>query len=225
MNITDLVWNLFLILLPGVVSTLMLRYITTSKKYSIFEFAIYSAALGMGTLVIMELFYSLYSIIIAIFSSKYQVVWGLNLSIWDNLTNGQKNLNKLELFISYLLAIPMGFVWGFLITKKTVIKIFQKWKLTDRYGDDDVWSFYLNSPNTDWVLVRDKTENLTYFGKVSVYSDSTEIREILLEDVIVYSTDTWEEQYQSNAVYLELNNFDFTIESPKPEEDGNNTDN
>ena len=225
MNITDLVWNLFLILLPGVVSTLMLRYITTSKKYSIFEFAIYSAALGMGTLVIMELFYSLYSIIIAIFSSKYQVVWGLNLSIWDNLTNGQKNLNKLELFISYLLAIPMGFVWGFLITKKTVIKIFQKWKLTDRYGDDDVWSFYLNSPNTDWVLVRDKKENLTYFGKVSVYSDSTEIREILLEDVIVYSTDTWEEQYQSNAVYLELNNFDFTIESPKPEEDGNNTDN
>jgi len=224
MEINDLIWRLFLILLPGVVSTLMLRYITTNKKYTIFEFIIYSATMGMGTIVMMELFYSLYSIIISIFSAKYFLTWGLNLSIWDNLLDGEKSLNKLELFFLYILAIPMGFLWGFLITKKIIIKIFQRLKLTNRYGDNDVWSFFLTSPSTDWVLLRDKREKLTYFGKVSVYSDSTEIREILLQDVIVYTTDTWEELYKSDAVYLELNNFDFTIESPKSieNEDNNN---
>lgn len=216
MEITELVWNLFVILLPGVVATLMLRHITTNKHYSIFDFIIYSATLGIGVLIIMEMFYSLYSICYGIFNSKVRLIWGLNLTIWDNIFNGQRKLNKLELFFSYLLSIPFGFFWGFLITKKIAMKIFQKLNLTNRFGDDDVWSFYLNSPNTGWILVRDKKENLTYFGKVSAFSDTTEKREILIKDVIVYTTDKWEKLYESNAVYLELNNFDFSIESPKP---------
>lgn len=225
MQITELVWNLFLLLLPGVISTLMVRYITTHKQYSVFEFVIYSAVLGIGTFVIMELFYSLFWIILGLFSSSVSIEFGLNLSIWNNLFNGQKSLNNYEMFISYLLAIPIGFFWGILISKKIIIRIFQKWKLTKRYGDDDVWSFYLNSPSAEWIYLHNKKTNITYFGKIRAYSDSTEKREILLEDVIVYESDTWTEKYQSNAVFLELNNFDFTIESPKLIENGTDTDN
>ncbi|NVO10848.1 MAG: hypothetical protein HXX16_12850 [Bacteroidales bacterium] len=215
MQITELVWNLFLLLLPGVISTLMVRYITTHKQYTIFEFVIYSAVLGIGTFIIMELFCSLGCIILGIFCKSVTIKFGLNLSIWDNLFNGQKTLNKGEIFFSYLLSIPIGFFWGFLLSKKIIIRIFQKWKLTSRYGDDDVWSFFLNSPNTEWIYLHHKKTNLTYFGKIRSYSDSTEKREILIEDVIVYESDTWTEKYQSNAVYLELNNFEFTIELPK----------
>jgi len=220
MQITELVWKLFVILLPGVVSTLMVRYITTHKQYSIFEFVIYSATLGIGTLIIMEIGYSLYWMIRGVLSSNITTEFGLNLSIWDNLFNGQKNLNKNELFISYLIAVPMGFIWGIVITKKLIIRIFQKWNLTSRYGDNDVWSFYLNSPNVDWIYLHNRKDNLTYFGKIRAYSDSEEKREILLEDVIVYSSDNFKELYQSNAVYLELNNFEYKIESPKLRKNG-----
>ena len=225
MQITEVVWNLFLILLPGVVSTLMVRYITTHKQYNVFEFVIYSATLGIGVFVAMELVCSFYWVIYSIFSKKVSIMWGLNLNIWDNLFNGKKTFNKNEIFISYILAIPMGFLWGFIITKKIFIRLFQKWKLTTRYGDNDIWSFYLNSPNTDWIYLHNKKENLTYFGKIRAYSDSTEKREILLEDVIVYASDKWKELYQSNAVYLELNNYEYSIETPKLLKNGKDIDN
>jgi len=203
----------------------MVRYITTHQKYTIFEFDIYSAVLGIGTFIIMELFCSLYWFILGIFSKSISTEFGLNLKIWDNLLNGQSTLNKNEIFISYLLAIPIGFFWGFIISKKIIIRIFQKLKLTKRYGDDDVWSFYLNSPSTEWIYLHHKKSNLTYFGRIRAYSDSTEKREILIEDVIVYESDTWTEKYQSNAVFLELNNFDFTIETPKQIENGTDANN
>jgi hypothetical protein len=225
MEITELVWHLFIILLPGVISTLMIRYISTHKQYSIFEFSIYSAILGIGTFILMELFISLYWCVIGLFSKSISTEFGLNLAIWDSLFNGKKALNKNEIFVSYLLSIPFGFFWGFIISKKIIIRLFQKWKLTTRYGDDDVWSFYLNSPSAEWIYIHNKKANLTYYGKIRAYSDSAEKRELLIEDVIVYESDTWTEKYQTNAVYLELNSFDFVIESPKIIENGTDTNN
>lgn len=225
MEITELVWKLFVILLPGVVSTLMVRYITTHKQYSIFEFLIYSACLGIGTFIIMELFYSLFWAIYGILSSNISTEFGLNLKIWDSLINGVSSIDKNELFLSYLLAIPFGFFWGFVISNKIVIRLFQKWKLTTRYGDNDVWSFYFNSPNTNWIYLHNKKENLTYFGKIRAYSDTGEKREVLIEDVIVYASDKWEQLYESDAVYLELSDDNYTIETPKLKENGTDTKN
>jgi hypothetical protein len=219
MQITELVWNLFLILLPGVVSTLMLRYITTSKQYSIFEFVVYSAVLGIGVFVIMELFYSAFMILSSLYHKQSFPSWGLNLSIWDNFFSGKKGFNKMEIFMSYMLAIPMGILWGLLITKRFLLNLFKKLKLTNRFGDDDIWSLYLNSPDTTWIYVRHKSNNITYYGLIKGYSESAEKREILLQEVIAYNSDTWDELYQSDFVYLELKEFDYLLESPNIIED------
>jgi len=225
MKITELVWSLFILLLPGVISTLMIRYISTNKKYSIFDFVVYSAILGIGTFVIMELFCSLYWFILGVLFKSVNTEFGLNLSVWEKLFRGRGELDKTEMFVSYMLAVPLGFFWGFVISKKTIIRVFQKWKLTTRYGDDDVWCYFLNSPDIEWIYVHNKETNLTYYGKISAYSDSAEKRELLLEDVIVYESDTWNKRYETNAVYLELNTYGFIIESPKLIENGTDNSN
>lgn len=221
MEITELVWNLFLILLPGVVATLMMRYFTTHKQYPVFEFIIYAATLGISVFILMEIFVSFYWIIYSIFSDV-KLKWGLNLTIWNKLFNGINSVkvDLLEIYLSYLLSIPIGFLYGFIISKKYLIRLFQKIKLTERYGDDDVWSFYFNSTLAEWIYVHNIAQKQTYYGRVRAYSDSTEKRELLLEDVIVYASDSWEQLYESNAIYLELNNYEFKIESPKIEENG-----
>lgn len=222
MEITELVWKLFLLLLPGVVATLMLNQITGSKKMTPFNFMINSALLGIASFIIMELAVSIFNIIRALFSPEIKINWGLNLTIWDNLFDNDKEFNKLEIIFSYLLSIPLGVFYGFIISKKLFNKLFQKLKFTHRYGDDDVWSFFLNSPNTQWILVRDKSTNLTYFGSLRAYSDTTEHREILLHDVTVHTSDTWEDLYSSESVYLELEENKFSIEIPKIQENENN---
>jgi hypothetical protein len=215
MQITELVWKLFLLLLPGVVATIMLIQITGDKKMSVFNFAINSALFGIASFLIMELSISFFNIIKALLSPGHVIKWGLNLTIWDNLFDNTKEFNKIEMIVSYLLSIPLGIFYGYIISRKLLNRLFKMLKLTNRYGDDDVWSFFLNSPNTQWVLVRDKLTNLTYFGSVRAYSDSSEKREILLNDVQVFTTDAWEHLYDSDSVFLELENNQFSIEIPK----------
>jgi len=225
MEITELVWKLFLLLLPGVVASLMLNQISSNRTQSVLIFIINSALFGIATFLIMELFVSLYHLIVSIFSNHIKIRFGLNLSIWGNLFDNKNEINKIEILISYLLSIPLGVFYGFIYSKKLINKLFQKLRLTHRYGDDDVWSFFFNSPDTKWVLVRDKQINITYYGSVRAYSDTNEKREILLNEVDVYTTDKWEFLYKSDAVFLELDNNNYSIEIPNTEENGNNKKN
>jgi hypothetical protein len=222
MQITELVWKLFLLLLPGVVATLMLNQISGNKKMSPFNFLLYSALLGITSYIIMEIGVSVFNIIRALSSHELRLDWGLSLTVWDNLFANDKDINKLEIILSYLLSIPLGIFYGFIISKKLFHKLFQKLGFTNRYGDNDVWSFFLNSPETQWILLRDKSTNLTYFGNIRAYSDTTDYREILLNDVTVFTSDTWEELYNSESVYLELESNKFSIEIPKSKTDEEN---
>jgi len=214
MEITELVWKLFLLILPGVIATLMLRYITTSRKYSPFEFVIYSAVLAIGMLITMEIAYSMWNIVSIPFRSGVKLEWSLNLNLWDSIFNNKQEIPKVEIFFYYLLSFPFGFIIGLIISKKIVNRILQRTGLTKRYGDNDVWSFYLNLQETDWVTVRDQKNNLSYFGQIVVFSDSEETREIVLQSVDVYQSDKLEKQYSVESVYLELEKYYYTIESP-----------
>lgn len=94
MEISDLVWKLFLLLLPGVITTLFVRYISTNKNYPPFYFIIYSAILGLGTFFLLEIIISIYNIIRVVFNEKIEVCWKLNLTIWDSIVNGKADFKK-----------------------------------------------------------------------------------------------------------------------------------
>jgi hypothetical protein len=59
---------------------------------------------------------------------------------------------------------------------------------TRRYGDEDVWSYTLNSDKAlvEYVHFRDLENGYTFAGWVNTYSESEDHRELLLRDVIVY---------------------------------------
>ncbi|KAA6351775.1 hypothetical protein EZS27_000900 [termite gut metagenome] len=224
MEITELVWKLFLILMPGVIATLMVNQLSSKKITSVFFFIIYSALFGIITFIIMEILYSIGIVIVTSFWGDWKnLQWGANLNIWDNIYDNSNKYNRIEIFTSYVLSIPLGLLYGYIYLKKWPNKLFKYFKWTDRYGDDDVWSFYLNSPETDWVYVRERTTNLTYFGKIRAFSDSGVKREILLADVEVYRTDDGEKLYNLKSIFLELDEFNYSIESPVSDIETKNT--
>ncbi|MDR0893153.1 MAG: hypothetical protein LBN24_11160 [Mediterranea sp.] len=219
MDITELVWKLFILLLPGVIATIMINQVSEHKKSSIFEFTVYSAVLGLSSVLIMEIFYSLWNVLVAIFTWNFHSLrWGTNLSLWDNLFGNRVEINKIEIIISYIFSIPLGVAYGYISSKKILNRLFKKWKLTNRYGDNDVWSFLCNSPEIDWIYLRDKSTQLTYFGKLRAFSDSGKKREILLQEVEVYRDEN--RLYDIDSVYLELDEYQFSIETPKKQNNG-----
>ena len=220
MSISEFAWRLILIFTPGIVCLIIIRYLTIYREYSNFFFFVYSSILGLLSYSFLELIYWSYHLYC--FSnwphSGYEepILLGNNLDIWKTIQNGDGGIPIDELLISLLfIAIPLALVFSKIIQEKVIIRAAQKLKITNKFGDDDLWSYFLNSKEIYWVWLRDLKRGVIYYGKIGSFSGPEREREILLLDVTVYSEGEGgvEELYISPAIYLTLNKFEFSIES------------
>ncbi len=84
-----------------------------------------------------------------------------------------------------------------------------------RSGDEDIWYLFHDGQTREWVYVRDHRTNLLYYGSILAYSDSERERELILEDVDVYTNDTVERLYAVKTMYVSRSSHDLSIEVPK----------
>lgn len=113
--------------------------------------------------------------------------------------------------VSIVLAIAASYVHRF----KLVNRFGQFIGATRRYGDEDVWEYFHNSPDIgSWVFVRDHKLDLVYYGWIESYSESEDERELLLSDVQVYNNETREPLYFVPLMDVSREAYDFTLEVP-----------
>ena len=120
---------------------------------------------------------------------------------------------------SVILAIALSYMHKYKLWNKFAQII----RASNRYGDEDVFNFMLDSNpesiNGRWIYIRDHKLNLLYYGYASVWSEAKEKREIVLMDVDVYSNDNAILLYSTDKVYISRNDDDITIEIPKQQPD------
>ena len=129
--------------------------------------------------------------------------------------------NKLEpklLIFSSLSSIIFAYFLSYVLHYNLINLIGQKIKATKRYGDDDVWHYFHNAPdsqkNDGWVIVRDFKCQLAYYCYISTWSDSGSDRELVLSEVSIYDNNTAEYLYSLEHLYICRNNDELTIEIP-----------
>lgn len=105
----------------------------------------------------------------------------------------------------------LSFISSLVYKKKWLNRIGQALKVTNRFGEEDLWD-YFNDGLDKWVYVRDYKNNLTYRCRISNYSDYINDRELILEDVDVYDSATGKELYYVKVKYICLNKDDISIE-------------
>jgi Family of unknown function (DUF6338) len=107
----------------------------------------------------------------------------------------QDTIDILELKDEIAWSIPLSFVlsilWLFAVRHRFLKRFLHYIGATRRYGDEDVWSYTLNSndANVEYVHVRDISNGFIFAGWVNTYSENEDFRELLLSDVIVYLSD------------------------------------
>jgi hypothetical protein len=210
MEITDLTLKILLIITPGILGMLITRYLTTHKEFSAFYFLIYSWIFGFSIYGFMELG----SIGIHYYENgnfdSYKIP---SLKIWLSLVNNGA-LETKEILLAIVISIPAGFLLSFLLQHKLLIRFAQFSTISNRFGDDDVWNFILNSKNIDWIYLRDYTNSLVYRGQIQAFSDPDKKKEVLLYNVTVYGLQNSVEYYSMQAVYLDLTEIKFSLEIP-----------
>ncbi len=81
-------------------------------------------------------------------------------------------------------SIVQGLLITFNLNRQLALKLLRWTGITERFGDEDVWTLLLNSTATDnYVTIRHRDNGLIYQGYVSGFSSAGERRELLIINV------------------------------------------
>ena len=211
----QLVVTLIVILLPGIVATIVCDEIVVRQaKRDSFYFGVAAIVLGVLSYACLQLIVCAIDILIAL--GRGPIVW-TELSVWGTSVSGNPTVPFGEVMAAVLLSIPIALVTAWGANNKWINKSAQWMRVSEKYGDENLYSYYLNAQEIDWVYVRDRPNNLTYQGRVFSFSENDKIQELVLSDVTVFTYDESKELYAVPTIYLSRESGQFTIEAVPPE--------
>ncbi len=212
MEISELTLKLIIILIPGAIGTIIVLKLTVVKEVTPFKFVINSIIIGVFSYLIYQLACDTKVIIENIFN-KNKVPFE-QLQIWDNISNS-KVIPYQEVLFASVFSIVVAFITAAIDTYKIVNRLAKKLGVSYKYGEENLFSYFLNAKETQQIYIRDKKNNLTYYGFVNSYSETDSISEIVMSDVSVYTYEDSEFLYDIEQIYLSFSKADLIIEHAK----------
>lgn len=201
---------LMVILMPGVIATIISDKLTSHSKWDSFKFTLYAITLGIFAYSLLQIV--VYAIDLMKSVSLRSIQWS-HLDIWNSALNGSSNIRPWEICAATVFAIPVAFLASWSINFKIFNKIANKIKVSNKYGDENLFSYYLNAREIDWVYVRDMLNNFTYEGRVVSHSENDKMQEIVLSEVKVYRYEDSDFLYSVPTMYLSRGMGEFIIEA------------
>jgi len=203
-----------IVLFPGLIASVICdKVIVHYQRWEIFKYGIYSFVFGL-------LCYTLLQGIVIGLNSFDKILPGVEvgssgrLSAWTLVTAEKYKIDLAEVLWATILAPLIAAVAAAVVNLKLITRAAGKLGISDKYGDENLYSFFLNSKNVDWVYVRDREMKVTYFGRVISFSEYSNVQELALEDVDVFDLDTSALLYSVKAIYLTKSMGQFVIEIP-----------
>ena len=206
MQVDAFIFKLLLLSIPGFLAFTIYKKTAVYRRASKSQFGFTEVFIVIICSLISCTFYDLF----VIFINK---IWKTSYVATISNFIDVKMYTAIELAILCIIAILLGFSLSFLESKKIINRIAVKSKITEYYGDTDVWTSFCANEDTWWVYVRDHKQKLIYYGDLKQYSDPGEARELLLADVQVFSEDG-EYCYYCPIMYICRQPDDITLEIP-----------
>lgn len=204
MEISQFTWRLIVLFMPGLLTASMVNRFTVHKEWSNFDLIVRSLLFGVACYLLLYLLDS---------TPCFHGICDAN--IW-NLFVKSDGLPSSQVFaIACGFSIPVAFGYSFVVRRKWVYKIAKKLGITSKSGEIDVWNFFLNVDEIQWVIVRFKDRPIVYEGSLSSFSEDGTTRELVLGDVRVHPTGDVGTFYELDFVYLSGEATTISIEIAK----------
>lgn len=202
--------SLVVILIPGIIAAVIYDKITVHSKWNSFKFGLYALILGLATYVCLQLIIYTWDIIRSYFSNDS--AWS-HLHVWNSTISQTHKISAKEVVCATLLSLPVAFFASFLINYKIFNKIAKCLKVSTKFGEENLYSYYLNAKEIDWVYVRDIENDLTYQGRIESYAENDHMQELVMYDVTVFRYKDSIELYSIPTIYLTKVMGKFIIEA------------
>ena len=201
---------LVVVLFPGIIAATVANKLTVHPRWDSFKFSLYAFVFGVLTYSALQL--GIYAGNIAVSWGSGSLIWR-HLAIWKVVQDAATPIPTWELVWAVLLSVPLAFVVSAVVQHKAITRLGNRLHVTTKYGDENLYSYFLNVRDTDWIYVRDIDRNLTYEGRVVAFSENDHVQELVLHDVAVYRYEDSAKLYAVPTVYLSKPTGGFVIES------------
>ena len=115
-------------------------------------------------------------------------------------------------------SLVCAVLWLYAINYKIAGNLLRMIGATKSFGQEDVWDFVFNSPEpaAEYVYVRDYDKQKVFSGWVRAFSETSEVRELLLRDAQVFDLEG-QLLYEVPPIYIGRKRDNVDIEFPVPE--------
>lgn len=203
MEISSLTLKLIVLLIPGAIAAKIFQIVTVNKPWSEFQFVVNSIILGVISYLTMQFLIYTPTAIVSGFCGEGWLPPAKPLEIWGKLSEGG-SIPYSEVFWAGVISVGIGILVSLIDNHKWINQLAQRVSLSNKYGDQNLYSYFLNAKETQVVYVRHAKRGLTFHGSVQSYSETDNIKELVLYDVTVYTYPDSEELYSINQLYLSI---------------------
>lgn len=229
---SELLVSIIVILIPGIAATIISDKLTTHSKWDSFKFGLYSLMLGVFTYVVLQSVVFIWNVVSAIsfkeFSCNNLTIFRTfdwyTLKIWGSTLNGGKGIDAWEICAAFVLSAPVALFAAWLINFKVFNAVARKLKISNKYGDENLFSYYLNAKEIDWIYVRDPDKGHTYQGRIVSFAENEKTQELVLSEVTVFNYEDSALLYTVPTIYLSREYGKISIEAIPTEFLGGNND-
>ncbi len=112
-----------------------------------------------------------------------------------------------EIMLASLAATFIGLISVKISHHNLLNKYAFKLGISNKYGDENLYSNFLNENCLSWVYVKDIPNELVYLGSVQAFSESEDFKELVLNEVTVYryfKDEEYKELYEIPKIYISL---------------------
>ncbi len=202
-RITSFFIRISFLLLPGIIGRMLYNNLIGKKPKKdweeFFEILIFSLVT-----------YIIYANLCSLFTTGEFIT---EISIFNKILNEEIQIQWEEIYPATGVAIIITLIASAFHTYKIINKFGRLINVTKRYGDEDLWDLFHNTPNIEWVVIRDHKLDLAYFCYEKYVSDLGNKRELILKDVEVFNN-SGQFLYKADAMYIARDDYDLTIEVP-----------
>lgn len=195
----QLVVTLIVILMPGIIANVICDKIAVHSTWSSFKFSLYAFVLGMSCYVCLQIIYYAHDYTHA---ASFSEMTFSHLKVWSASVADNPKIPAIEVIFATIISLPISLIAAFFINHKIFNKIATGLGISTKYGDENLFSYYLNANEIDWIYIRDIDKKLTYQGRIVSYSENDLIQEIVMSEVTVYNYEDSEELYSIPTIYL-----------------------
>jgi hypothetical protein len=198
MELSVLTLRVVLLFFPGVLCALVVHSLTIQRERTTPQFLTSAFVYGVST-------YLLLSGIREVCAGGARVFgWASppRVTFFDVLTNERARIAWGEITLSAVVALLLAVLVSAAVNHNLLHRVAEQLRVSRRFGQADVWGHFLDSPKTNWIIVRDVNADLLYEGWVDAFSDTGADPQLLLSDVAVYRASTGTKLHDRKRVYL-----------------------